>query len=410
VGDEPRDIVFAGPEHDLAFVATAHRGQNSPDDADLFTRGVGRADVWVFDANALGDAPGGARLAKLTFFADTPRALAASPDGATVYAAAFLSGNQTTSVADGPVRAVYGGMPGPSTISIGGQIIPQPQTGLIVKWREGGPDGGFHWLDAYGTVFDPYVTIRLPDRDVFAIDATQYPPVASSAVPFSHVGTTLFNMAVNPESGKVYVSNTEAHNDVRFSGHAAGFTSVTGRAVESRITVLDPQASAVLPVNLNPHLDHAAGTGDASLSRAFPLDLAVADDGDELYVVAHGSNKLVIYDTRELEAGSAQPTTDDEVGLSGGAPSGVVVNDRARMAYVLTRLDNSISVVDLKQRSEVAHVAMFNPEPPSVTRGRRFLYDATRNSALGDQACKAQGHRQAIPDQARVVRISVVIS
>ena len=36
--------------------------------------------------------PGEGALAKLTFFADTPRALAATPDGKTVYAAAFFSG------------------------------------------------------------------------------------------------------------------------------------------------------------------------------------------------------------------------------------------------------------------------------------------------------------------------------
>src|SRR5262245_33007315 len=28
VGDEPRDIVFAGPGHKRAFITTAHRGQN----------------------------------------------------------------------------------------------------------------------------------------------------------------------------------------------------------------------------------------------------------------------------------------------------------------------------------------------------------------------------------------------
>jgi DNA-binding beta-propeller fold protein YncE len=28
VGDEPRDIVFGGPEHSRAFITTAHRGQN----------------------------------------------------------------------------------------------------------------------------------------------------------------------------------------------------------------------------------------------------------------------------------------------------------------------------------------------------------------------------------------------
>ena len=45
VGDEPRDIVFAGPGRECAFVTIAHRGQNSPVDPALFTPGVGRADV-----------------------------------------------------------------------------------------------------------------------------------------------------------------------------------------------------------------------------------------------------------------------------------------------------------------------------------------------------------------------------
>jgi len=57
VGDEPRDIVFAGDTRSRAFITTAHRGQNGPDDlpidAELFTPSVGRADVWVFDANGI---------------------------------------------------------------------------------------------------------------------------------------------------------------------------------------------------------------------------------------------------------------------------------------------------------------------------------------------------------------------
>ena len=59
VGDEPRDIVFAGAAFDHAHITTAHRGQNDPVDPQLTTPGVGRADVWVFDANALGTSFGG---------------------------------------------------------------------------------------------------------------------------------------------------------------------------------------------------------------------------------------------------------------------------------------------------------------------------------------------------------------
>src|SRR5262245_23268701 len=55
VGDEPRDIVFGGPGKKRAFITTAHRGQNVPFDPELTTPGVGRADVWVFDTEELGD-------------------------------------------------------------------------------------------------------------------------------------------------------------------------------------------------------------------------------------------------------------------------------------------------------------------------------------------------------------------
>src|SRR5436309_6980143 len=63
VGDEPRDIVFAGAAKGRAFITTAHRGQQRTDpslagvpgagDPELTTPGVGRADVWVFDVAKL---------------------------------------------------------------------------------------------------------------------------------------------------------------------------------------------------------------------------------------------------------------------------------------------------------------------------------------------------------------------
>ena len=99
VGDEPNDVVFAGPSGDRAFITTAHRGQNSPfPRSEYDTPGVGRADVWVFDAQNLGSSLGGDPLTVVTLFGDKPRALAVSPDGGTVYAAVFRSGNQTTSI------------------------------------------------------------------------------------------------------------------------------------------------------------------------------------------------------------------------------------------------------------------------------------------------------------------------
>src|SRR5205814_4031491 len=68
VGDEPRDIVFAGTAN-RAFITTAHRGQQRADasisgvpgagDPKLTTPSVPRADVWVFDPANLGNTLGG---------------------------------------------------------------------------------------------------------------------------------------------------------------------------------------------------------------------------------------------------------------------------------------------------------------------------------------------------------------
>jgi len=384
VGDDPSDIVFAGDDLSRAFITTAHRGQNTGDPYDLQTPGVGRADVWVFDANNLGADAGGDRLTKITLFADTPRALAVTPDHRTVYAAAYLSGNQTTSVSEYAVSVMYpNGMPGAPTITVFGQTIPMPPTGLIVKYKNG------HWVDFYGTVFDPFVKINLPDDDVFAIDATANPPTAKASGVYAHVGTTLFNMAVNPVNGKVYVTNTEAHNDVRFEGHTPGFSSVRGHIADNRITVIDPSSGAVSPVLLNSHIDYSkdGSPEERALSVAFPQDVVVSSDGSTLYTVAQGSSKLAIYRTADLEAGAVTPSLDDQVPLSGGGPAGIALDEAHHRAYVLTRFDDSISIVDLNSKSEIGKVEMFNPEPESVTAGRKYLYDATETSAHGNTAC-----------------------
>src|SRR5215218_3096289 len=170
VGDEPRDIVFAGPGKNRAFITTAHRGQNVPYDPQLATPGLGRADVWVFDAEAPGNTLTGTPLAIINLFSDTPRALAVSPDGSTVYAAAFQSGNRTTTVHEAFVPnggQAAGGLPGPNISADG---VPQPEVGLIVRFN------GAHWVDELNRAWDDQIRFSLPDRDVFVINANANPP------------------------------------------------------------------------------------------------------------------------------------------------------------------------------------------------------------------------------------------
>jgi hypothetical protein len=231
----------------------------------------------------------------------------------------------------------------------------------------------------------------LPDRDVFAIDATLAVPAQKPGTlgAYAGVGTVLFNMAVNPVNGRVYVSNLEARNEVRFEGHNdfGGGTSVRGHIAESRITVLD--ANGPQPRHLNKHVNYAVdGTpAEAERSLATPTGMAVSADGQFLYVAALGSNKLGVFRTAELESDSFVPSTADHVLLSGGGPTGVVLDSARGRAYVLTRFDNGISVVNAAAKTELSHARMYNPEPPTLTKGRRLLYDAAYTSSHGDSSC-----------------------
>lgn len=382
VGDEPRDLVFAGKR---AFITTAHRGQNNPADPQLTTPGIGRADVWVFDADALGSSLGGTPLTVINLFADTPRALAVSPDGKKVYAAAFNSGNRTTVVHHDAIPDTtedQGGPPGPNENHAG---EPEQNVGLIVKKI------GNDWFDAVGRTWNQFVAFDLPDKDVFVIDATANPPVPIPSQVYRGVGTTLFNMVVNPSSGKVYVSNTDARNDQRLEGPGLFHgPTLRGHLVDSRITVLG--ASSVQPRYLNKHIDYSsccapAPNAESARSLAFPLQMVVSASGATLYTAALGSSKVGVFATAALENDSFVPSASSHITVSGGGPTGLALDEQRSRLYVLTRFDNGIAIVNTKSKQEIGKVLMHNPEPVSVVAGRRFLYDAALTSSHGDSAC-----------------------
>ena len=404
VGDEPADIVFGGASRDRAFIATAHRGQqrSSPDlagvpgagDPELTTSGVGRADVWVFDAANPGTSVGGRPVAIVTLFGETPRALAVTPDGATVYVAVFKSGNQTSSTLS---ELSCAGFDKDTPCTVSGTTVPgspfgpgadhsgnaAPKAGLILK----GDDQGA-WHDSHGRDWTTAVRFQLPDEDVFALDAA----ALTTKTTFRHVGTTLFNMAVNPQSGKVYVSNTEARNDLRFEGPGTltGGETLQGHLAEARITVLDGESVAAR--HLNKHIPYdvrPAPTGVKAHSLSMPVDLVVSGDGATLYVAAFGSAKVGVFATAALENDSFDPVTASAsyLAVSGGGPAGLALDESHHRLYVATRFDAGISVIDLTTRQETAHLRLADPEPAPVKNGRRFLYDADLSSSNGEAAC-----------------------
>jgi DNA-binding beta-propeller fold protein YncE len=379
VGDEPRDIVFGGAG--FAFITTARRGQHDTvPPANLSIPGLDRALVWVFNANATGAGIGGTPVNVIGLFTDAPRGLAVSPDGNTVYAAGFRSGNQTTVIPESDVDNGGGVPPFPS-----GSTSGAPLTSLIVRYN------GSQWVDEIGRNWNSDVPFSLPDRDVFVIDALKSPPdLATGANAVTGVGTTLFNLAVRPDNGKLYVSNLEMRNEVRFENLVGATQGLQGHISETRITVVDGASNPADPIHLNSHINYAVATGsqpERDQSLAMPLDMVFDAAGSTVYVAAYGSSKVAVLDTDDLEAGTIGT---DRIAVDGG-PSGLALDESRDRLYVMTRFDNRVTIIsnpdDGLTRSVLASVDLHTSEPAEVLAGRRFLYDADFASGHGDASC-----------------------
>ncbi len=356
VGDEPRGIVVAGLKQDRVFVAAAYRGET-------LAPGIGRAQVWMFDASRPQTPP-----KILTLFGSKPRALTASGDGRKVYAAVYLSGNGTTTVSgEDAVRLGRAAQLYLDNVPYGAV----PKQGPIVRRMDG------RWQDDQGRDWTSAVPFDLPDYDVFVIDAAAENPTVIE--PIGNVGTVLFDLAVQPGSGEVWVSNTEALN---FVPHEPRLRGKFARNRVTRIAFAGNAAPEVQAVELNQHLARSGDGGspqERNLSLAQPLNLVFQPDGGTAYVAAFGSRKIGVLD----RAGRVV----DRIAVGFG-PAGLALDARRQRLYVLNHLDLTISVVDLRQRQTVATVPLrHDPTPAEVKAGRQLFYDAAATSRRGDLSC-----------------------
>jgi hypothetical protein len=242
------------------------------------------------------------------------------------------------------------------------------------------------------------VRFSLPDQDVFAIGVDDLQVSAS----FAGVGTVLFGLAVQPGTGKVFVTNTDANNLTRFEGRGEHASStVIGHLHESRITVIDPARAAVSPVHLNTHInyDHCCERvpGENERSFAFPVAGVFSAAGDRFYFAALGSDKIGVVSAAALASGFDQLAArargqlreivlgDDVADPSG--PVGLALDPRRDRLYVKTHFSNELVVIDTDRERIADRTRLPNPEPAVVTRGRSILYNARLTSSHGDSAC-----------------------
>jgi len=340
---EPADVVFAG--NGLAFVSVA-RGNL----------------INVYNASTK------ALVKSIPLAGEEPRALAASANGATVYVAFALSGNQTTIVSDSKAPA----QPLPSTIPGGNpNLPPPPQVGLIIA--------------ATDPTWSSVIKYTVPDNDVAAINTstlavTNYYP---------HLGTINLGLAVNPQTGYLYVANTDALNLVMFE------TALNGHFVNNQITSVNPTNGQTQIWDLNPGINYAQLPNPAALSTALaiPASLVFEPAGRYLYVAAFGTDRVAVFDTTTGTVSSFIEIDPQAIGATVNpgtkrGPRGLALNASANLLYVLNRISNNISIVNLSTNTVSSEISTgsFDPTPAAIRNGRGFLYDA-KLSGNGMGAC-----------------------
>lgn len=384
--DEPADVVFAGSPV-RAFVSCA-----------------GRESVQVFDPNNPGAAP-----TEVLLKGELPKALAVSPDGSTVYAAFFESGNQTTVIPGNDFHAggfcsVQGGacttIPNAVALASGpyGGTVPVPNSGagFDPPWNPANPpppgnnslvvrkNASGQWMDDNGGNWTTIVTGGLPntsrvagwdmpDRDVAMIDANN--PTTSGVTYKNHLGNILMAMAVHP-SGEVFVVGTDATNEVRFEPNLKG---VFLRVNVSRFTA----GGSPTITDMNPHINYSTHTSPLALrkqSLGDPRGIAWLADGSKAFVTGMGSNNVITIGP----SGARMAPDPIEVGEG---PTGIVMDEANERAYVLNKFEGSISTIDLVSETEMARTTYFDPTPLVIKTGRKHLYDTHAGSGHGHISC-----------------------
>ena len=284
-----------------------------------------------------------------------------------------------------------------------------PEVSLIVRFQDGICTGGSipgaqctttaqcgaggscsaKWVDESGADWSSCARFRLPDHDLFMIDAAN-PGATPQAV--DHLGTTLFEVSVNPGSGKIYVPNTDARNFVRFE-HLLG---VRGHMVENLLSVVDPLAgNAVTRIDLNTHInrgsDPAHNLAERQSSVSQPGMMTWKADGSVGYLTAIGSRKLFVIDGSCMSGSCIFGPTRSAPSavVVGEGPTGVALSEAKHRAYVLLRFSNSVALVDTLALSKIGEAPLHDPTPAATRDGRHFLYDGIDTSGHGDAACSS---------------------
>lgn len=241
-----------------------------------------------------------------------------------------------------------------------------------------------------GHVVDIVKHPRVPDRDLFVFDTETDKPVAT----VNTLGTLLYGLAVS-SNGTAFIAQTDARNEVngRAGTHKHGLAELQNRPFLNRITRVDfEKDSAHDPTFFDleplPPTDPEPG-----LALATPFAIEISGDDSTLVATASGSDQLFTLDS----------TTGEVAGRVdvGAVPEGIALqsapNGKPSKAWVLNAAANTVSVVDLADRSApavVSTITLEDPTHPDVKRGRIAFTTAASSSSgtFSCASCHPDGH------------------
>ena len=372
----PSDIVFAGNPR-KAWISCSRSNA-----------------VFVVDATTR------AAVTNIAIEGERPRAMATSPDGTKVYVAIFESGNGSTILGRRLTGLFVQPPPGPLDDSNGpyAGLDPPPNSGAnflppINPALTGTPGRVSHivrknalgrWMDDNNADWTEWVSGAnagisgriqgwdLPDRDLAVIDT------ATLQVNYAH---TLMNIcmavAVNPASGQIAVVGTDATNQRRFE------PNLKGVFLRVNLALVDPLTLTNRIRDLNAHLDYVTRSlpsEQRALALGDPRGIEWNSAGTRAYVTGMGSRNLIVIDANGARVNS-QPIE------LGEGPTGMALDEARSRLYVWNRFSSTISVVNAETDTVLTNVAVFDPTPDIVRKGRRHLYDTRANSGLGLVSC-----------------------